>query len=166
MNNNVQNIKESILVVDDDHAALELLKAMVHKWFPEVLMDLTDTKKGAYALAVEKEYSLILVDWTIETEGDGAELISMLRSQNINTPTIIMSGLPEAVERVMDGKYEVYDKGNGGLEKLMGSLRDFLSLNNLNRRLTSLTNLVADTLNFEVPDAEHQRINKQLSSVH
>jgi len=89
---------EHILVVDDEKSIQKAVKSV----YKTENMDVTAVSGGKEALALLKQnnYDLILLD-ILMPDMDGFEVIRTLRSQQIYTPVILLSGKSEEYNKVL-----------------------------------------------------------------
>ena len=90
---------KKILIIEDDEALLQTLKTALELENFEV-MSATDGQEG-FERACEKKSDLILLDWVLPSM-NGLEVCQSLRSKNIETPIIILSGQKrEEIDKVL-----------------------------------------------------------------
>lgn len=85
-------MEETVLIVDDDAAVLQMLTQVIKDNGPEVCT--AQSGEEALGLISEKRFSAILLD--INMRGiDGFTVLDTIRKQGIMTPVIIISGRKE-----------------------------------------------------------------------
>jgi len=90
---------KKILIIEDDEALLQTLKTALELENFEV-MSATDGQEG-FERACEKKADLILLDWVLPSM-NGLEVCQNLRSKDIETPIIILSGQKrEEIDKVL-----------------------------------------------------------------
>ncbi len=100
----MSEIREAILVVDDDRGILESFDAMFGEDYPLVLMD-----SGLEALArlTKERFRLLFLD--IKMPGmNGLDLLRWMREQNLETEVVIVTALPQASYEELARQYGVY----------------------------------------------------------
>jgi len=96
---NGERMKEQILVVDDDKDILELLEYNLSAEGYDVLGFLNT--KHVRSVLLQESVDLIIMDRNLP-DIEGSYFVEMLRSKNINTPVIFLSG-KNSVEEIKDG---------------------------------------------------------------
>lgn len=84
---------QSVLVVDDDPAALESLHAILVSIGIESICAV-HTAEDALAALAHEAFSLIISDYRLEGMS-GLEFVERLRRHGNNTPVLLLSGAPE-----------------------------------------------------------------------
>lgn len=77
----------TILLVDDDEVDRELIKKSLKSLDPEFI----EASTGAEALACDKDYGLILLDYKLP-DTSGLELIYAIQQKRPGTPIIVVTG--------------------------------------------------------------------------
>lgn len=116
-----------ILIVDDDDDDAffveELIREGLTESFPK--MDRAPSHKKAIQFLEKTTYDLCMFDYRLG-EGDGIELLRNIRSQNITTPIILLTGQGDqevAVEAMKSGATDYLVKGKLSCETLTVSIR-------------------------------------------
>jgi two-component system, cell cycle response regulator CtrA len=86
-----------ILLIEDDSATAKTLQAMLKT--EGFVCDTTDLGEDGLEIGKLYEYDLIVLDLLLP-DIDGYEVLRRLRSSNIKTPTLILSGLKEINDKV------------------------------------------------------------------
>lgn len=108
--------KRKILIVDDELTALLIEKSVLENDL-NIICDTADSGKSAIGLVKENnKYELILMDFKMPG-ADGAEIVSILRKQNINIPIIACTALDINYKTAIDAG--VNDLLIKGMEKTM-----------------------------------------------
>ena len=84
---------DSVLVIDDNPAALELLGQLLSALGVTHVRQ-TGSAEAALEILKSRSFSLILSDYRLEGM-DGVEFLERLRAQGNETPVLIMSGAPD-----------------------------------------------------------------------
>jgi DNA-binding NtrC family response regulator len=84
---------DSVLVIDDSPAALELLGQLLSALGVNHVRQ-TGSAEEALEILKSRAFSLILSDYRLEGM-DGVEFLERLRAQGNETPVLIMSGAPD-----------------------------------------------------------------------
>jgi two-component system response regulator FlrC len=84
---------DSVLVIDDNPAALELLGQLLSA-LGVTHVHQTGSAEEALEILKSRSFSLILSDYRLEGM-DGVEFLERLRAQGNETPVLIMSGAPD-----------------------------------------------------------------------
>jgi DNA-binding response OmpR family regulator len=98
-------MKRHILLVDDDRAVLETLKAVLELHQFEV--DTASTTTEAFSRMEAARYDLVLSDLKIETEDAGLEVIRAARRQKYSPATALLTAYPPA-ENHWDGENNAF----------------------------------------------------------
>ena len=124
-------MKARILVVDDDHAHLTMLTAMLQSWGYDI--DTADDGAGAVERVRQRAYDAILTDVRM-AEVDGIEALRRIKAYNPCLPVLIMtaySSVDTAVDALKAGAFDYlhkpldFDELRRGLERALehGGLR-------------------------------------------
>ncbi|MBN4073991.1 protein kinase [bacterium AH-315-E10] len=117
---------KSILVVDDD----ELIIKMLERLLSTVGYDIDTATGGNIAgeLILERNYDLVITDLTMP-EGDGKDLISLVKKEKPNLPVIVITGHSDidlAVDCMKEGASDFIMKPVS-LDKLLESVNEFIN---------------------------------------
>jgi DNA-binding response OmpR family regulator len=86
-----------ILIIDDNEELLYALEQLLKGASYHV--DLAkNLREGEYSIS-QKKYDLILLDWMLP-DGDGVDLLSRIRYENIRTPVLFFSSKKEIEDKV------------------------------------------------------------------
>ncbi len=101
-----KNIKENILVVDDDAAIRDMLRSFLNLSNFEVTT--CETAEEADKILQKEKFSALLVDVFLP-DMDGIQFITKIHEQGIKTPVIIITGSSELDTARKAIRLEVYD---------------------------------------------------------
>jgi DNA-binding response OmpR family regulator len=87
-----------LLIIEDDPAVVEGLKASLTQEHFDVLVEITG--EGGFKKAKEKNIDLIILD-LILPDRDGIDICRALRNDGINTPIIMLTGRKEELDKVL-----------------------------------------------------------------
>lgn len=87
----------NLLVVEDEHSVANQLQQLLQK--EKYHCDVAYNYFDATVLLDEKKYDLILLDWNLP-DGDGLNLLSVLREDGIPTPVLMLSANTSIDDRV------------------------------------------------------------------
>jgi DNA-binding response OmpR family regulator len=87
----------NLLVVEDEHSVADQLQQLLQK--EKYHCDVAYNYFDATVLLDEKKYDLILLDWNLP-DGDGLNLLSVLREDGIPTPVLMLSANTSIDDRV------------------------------------------------------------------
>src|SRR5690606_9131567 len=102
--------RSSILIVEDDIAFCNMLQTFLSKKGFEV--QTAYNFSNAMTLLSNTRFDVILADVRLP-ENEGTEILSKIKSQNINTKVILMTGYAEvnkAVDAIRDGAFDYISK--------------------------------------------------------
>lgn len=146
-------IESSILVVDDDHALLEMLSDQLHDHFKSVIT----TDRATKALDILKKHHIdcIITDY-IMPEMNGLEFIAKLQVQFPDIPVLLLTGNganPEVLKAIESGLFDYLDKPFKA-PVLVNRIKNALLL-------PRLQSLLLDIVKADFPDVT---VNKFLSA--
>lgn len=121
-----------ILIVDDDDDDAFLTEDLIREGLtkPSPEIDRARSHEEALKLLAETTYDLCMLDYRLG-EGTGIGLLQALRSQNITTPIILLTGQGDqeiAVEAMKSGADDYIVKGKLSCELLTKSIRHAIQL--------------------------------------
>ncbi len=102
--------KKNILVIDDDTIILDSLCEFLK--LEGFRTSGAETLKGALARLEEEHYTLVITDVNLP-DGDGLELLDIIRENHPQTVTIVITGygtIESAVKAIKQGAYEYLTK--------------------------------------------------------
>jgi len=111
--------EENILVIDDDRIILDSLCEFLS--LEGFRTNGAETLKGALAELEKQSYSLIITDVNLP-DGDGLELLDVIRTEHPQTVTIVITGygtIESAVRAIKQGAYDYLTKPIGDDELRM-----------------------------------------------
>lgn len=88
-----------ILVVEDQQTIAESIKAGLEHEIPGVTIDVAHNYNSGADLAFDGTYDCIVLDRMLP-DGDGSDLAQELRSENINTPILMLTAKNQLGDRV------------------------------------------------------------------
>jgi signal transduction histidine kinase len=121
-----------ILVIDDDDDDAFLTEDLIREGFtnPSPNLDHVRSHEEALQRLGETTYDLCMLDYRLG-EGNGIGLLQTLRSKNITTPIILLTGQGDqeiAVEAMKSGANDYIVKGKLSCESLTKSIRHAIQL--------------------------------------
>lgn len=160
--NENNNEKPTILIVDDDRQVLKSLKI----WFKnEGLIPITASNASEAVSAMkEKPVDVALVDLRMSTE-DGISVSKKLRELDENIKIIIMTGFPSyetAVKAMKVGVTDYISKGSSN-EKIMSVVRKALEGRRKERGTSEKTETLKDRISF-ILFCNHSLIKERLEN--
>lgn len=88
-------IKKRIIIIDDDPMVLELVKEIIEEDEELETSHLVRTKNEFLNLVFQTSFDGALIDISVGNREGGIELLQILKSKNINLPSIILSAHDE-----------------------------------------------------------------------
>ena len=127
-----------ILIVDDDDDDAFFIEELIREGLTGTTpkIDRALSHQGAIEYLGKITYDICLFDYRLG-EGDGIELLRNIRSQNIHTPIILLTGQGDqeiAVEAMKSGATDYLVKGKLSSEALTLSIRHAIKLHNEEER--------------------------------
>jgi len=121
-----------ILIVDDDDDDAFLIEDLIGEGLtnPSPTLDRAKSQEDALRLLDTTPYSLCICDYRLG-EGNGIRLLNALRSKNITTPIIVLTGQGDqeiAVEAMKSGATDYLTKDKLTSESLAKSIRHTIQL--------------------------------------
>ena len=92
-----RKLKMKILIVEDNHAMLKMLKSILEK--EKFIVDLAEDGEVAFSKGKNNKYDLILLDLMLPKKS-GFEVIKGLRACKILTPILVVSAMMNVEDRV------------------------------------------------------------------
>ncbi|HYE12149.1 MAG TPA: response regulator, partial [Patescibacteria group bacterium] len=90
--------KEKILIVDDEESVRKLIKkSLIHENY---LIEEASSGQSALAILQDNAFDLIILDVMLGDQ-DGFELIKEIKSLDIMTPIILVSGRSEDYDKIL-----------------------------------------------------------------
>ncbi|GJL78860.1 MAG: hybrid sensor histidine kinase/response regulator [Nitrospinaceae bacterium] len=123
-----------ILIVDDDDDDAFLIEDLIKEGLVDLSPDIDRAQSHQEGLKCLEEttYGLCMFDYRLG-EGNGIGLLKTIRSKNITTPIILLTGQGDqeiAVEAMKSGATDYLVKGNLSCESLTKSIRHAIRLHN------------------------------------
>ena len=116
-----------ILLVEDDHYSAVATKATIEHEFPNVQVDpVMSVGKAMEILMNSSVHELIISDFRIDGE-TADNFISMLKSQNLDIPVIILTAVDENAKEVLGESQNDIFKKELGNQNLLLKIDDFLT---------------------------------------
>src|SRR5579862_8750659 len=111
-----------VLAIEDNRAFLELMRSHLAKH--GFTVDTAQTLKDGLMLASAGGYEIVLLDLFLP-DGDGSQIIELLRRQRSLTPVIVLSARGEIVDRIglLDAGADDYLVKPFDLDELVARIR-------------------------------------------
>ena len=147
----------TLLLVEDDEDDALLVRNLIHEGWgqPGPVVDHTTNAREAAALIANKKYDLFIFDYRLG-EMEGIELLKILKSKNIPTPIIFLTGQGDqeiAVKVMKAGATDYLDKSKLSAETLGNSMQYALKLHQ-------------EAVRREITEMELKNSHNKLSSAH
>ena len=126
----MQRLVKTVLLVDDEKALMDSLKAGLRVFFPDIQFEAA--LNGSEALKIMQSRQIDLVVTDIRMPGmDGYELLSMIRFASTDVPVIAMSAFesPEMKETLRDLGVLCFPEKPLSLQELVGAIQEGLRQN-------------------------------------
>ena len=126
----MQRLVKTVLLVDDEKALMDSLKAGLRVFFPDIQFEAA--LNGSEALKIMQSRQIDLVVTDIRMPGmDGYELLSMIRFASTDVPVIAMSAFesPEMKDTLRDLGVLCFLEKPLSLQELVGAIQEGLRQN-------------------------------------
>jgi len=126
----MQRLVKTVLLVDDEKALMDSLKAGLRVFFPDIQFEAA--LNGSEALKIMQSRQIDLVVTDIRMPGmDGYELLSMIRFASTDVPVIAMSAFesPEMKDTLSDLGVLCFLEKPLSLQELVGAIQEGLRQN-------------------------------------
>src|SRR5687768_1013584 len=105
-------MRPNALIVDDDLCTLEILSAIIALHLPSLTVETSPSCKVAFRHIEAKSYSVVVSDLEMP-DMDGFSLLARMRTPDVQTPVILMTGVATAAlaQRAFDaGVFDLLPK--------------------------------------------------------